>query len=335
MLAFLRLIRLPNLLIMIFIMCMMRWFLIAPWLGLQNCVHGGPTFELQMGTPDFLLLVLSVILIGAAGYIINDYFDVRIDKLNRPDTNVIDRGVKRRWAIVLHTAFNIIGVLLGLFLSWKYQMLSLGLMLFIGAPTLLWFYSIDFKRRPLAGNIVIALLSGMVPLLVSLFEIPALNRAYRDLLLIGAANFGPVISLTYSFALFAFVISLLREIIKDIEDHEGDRAYGCRTLPIALGIARTKWIVAGLTVVFMICVGWFQKNLVADANPSTLDWLSFAWFTVLVQLPLAFLLWRILKAKDKKDYRFGSLLTKLIMIAGASYLFLFPHVLEEVCSPLI
>ncbi|TND05899.1 MAG: 4-hydroxybenzoate octaprenyltransferase [Bacteroidetes bacterium] len=332
MLAFFKLIRLPNLLIMAFTMCMVRYFLVRPILDLQNCAAERDMYHSQVSPLYFYLLVLAVVLIGAAGYIINDYFDVRIDKLNRPDTNVIDRGIKRRWAIMLHTVFNVTGVLLGIFISWKSQLLTLGLMLFIGAPTLLWFYSTDFKTRMLIGNVVIALLSGMVPLLVALFEVRALNMYYGQ----DVADISPQIAVMSSyFALFAFLISLMREIIKDTEDYEGDRTYGCRTLPIVAGIARAKWVVAIICFVMIALIGFFEYRIFASSEePQFISWAwkTFAWFMLLVQVPLLFLSWKIGKATGKKDYRFASLLTKIIMLGGISYLFLFSYILHEWCS---
>lgn len=331
MLAFFRLVRLPNLLIMAFAMIMMRFFLVKPVLDMLNCGQSTDFFRHQLSPLHFWMLVLSVVLIGAAGYIINDYFDVRIDQVNRPETNVIDRGIKRRWAIVLHTIFNVTAVLLGVWVSWKNHLLTLGLMLFIGAPTLLWFYSTDFKKRILIGNVVIALLTGMVPLLEALFEVRGLNIAYGDFVSQSLADFSLIIRLSSYFALFAFVISLVREIIKDTEDYEGDMKYGCRTFPIAFGIAPTKWLITGLIVALIALIGLFESRLfLADANDY--DMKSLSWFLLLVQLPLAFLAWRVMKATGKKDYRFASLLTKLIMLAGAAYFFLFSGILSELCS---
>lgn len=332
-LKFFRLIRLPNLLIMAFTMVMLRYFLVLPWLDVQNCALNFDAVHLQFSNLNFALLVLSVVFIGAAGYIINDYFDVRIDKLNRPDTNVIDNGIKRRWAIVLHTVFNVLGVLIGVWLSWQNHMLTLGLMLFVGAPTLLWFYSIDFKRRALIGNLVIALLSGMVPLLVALFEVPALNRRYAEGLSMGLVNFNPIVEMALVFAIFGFTLSLIREIIKDIEDYEGDMQYGCKTLPIVAGIARAKGVIIALIVVFVLFLAYYEfTRFLADAEP---DMKSLLWFTLLVQVPMIFLGYKVWKASSKAHYRFASLITKLIMVAGISYLFMFPSILSELCTPTV
>ncbi len=332
-LKFFRLIRLPNLLIMAFTMVMLRYFLVLPWLNIQNCALNYDAVHLQFSNLHFALLVLSVVFIGAAGYIINDYFDVRIDKLNRPDTNVIDNGIKRRWAIVLHTVFNVLGVLLGVWLSWQNHMLTLGLMLFVGAPTLLWFYSIDFKRRALIGNLVIALLSGMVPLLVALFEVPALNRRYAEGLSMGLVNFNPIVEMALVFAIFGFTLSLIREIIKDIEDYEGDMQYGCKTLPIVAGIARAKGVIIALIGVFVLFLAYYEfTRFLADAEA---DMKSLLWFTLLVQVPMIFLGYKVWKASSKAHYRFASLITKLIMVAGISYLFMFPSILSELCTPTV
>ncbi|MGL4596470.1 MAG: geranylgeranylglycerol-phosphate geranylgeranyltransferase [Bacteroidia bacterium] len=330
MISFLRLIRWPNLLIMAFTQYMVRFFLVDAWLSFQNCGLDMSVLRLRVSEFDFFLLVLATTLIAAAGYIINDYFDVRIDKVNRPETNLVGKTIKRRVAILLHTLFNVVGVALGIFLSWKYDQLRLGLFIYITTPALLWFYSTNLKKQPLIGNVVIALLSALVPLMVALLELPTQAKEHVQLIQIGYLDLKTILNFTAGYAFFAFVISLLREIIKDTEDYEGDLEYGCRTLPIVLGIAPTKWIICSIAIFLVILIGWLQTNFLV--NPSTMDYIAFFWFLVLVQLPLLFLAWRVYKAETKKHYQIASLITKLIMVAGISFLFLFPTILAELCT---
>ncbi|HLG02425.1 MAG TPA: geranylgeranylglycerol-phosphate geranylgeranyltransferase [Bacteroidia bacterium] len=321
---FLRLIRLPNLLIMAFTQYMVRWFLLFPMIDLKRSDLGYSLLSVQMTEQDFFLLVLSTMMIGAAGYIINDYFDVRIDEVNRPATNVVGKTIRRRVAMVAHMALNIIGVGIGLWLSWKYGMLRAGAILYITVPALLWFYSTNLKRQFLIGNLVIAFLSALVPLVVVLFEIPAIYRAFPDLVRGGYLVLTDVLNITLGIAAFAFVVSLLREIIKDTEDYEGDLAYGCKTLPIVLGIAPAKYVMTGLIFIVIGVLGWLQfLQLQAE------DWLSFSWFMLLLQLPFVYLAFRIFTATRKSDWRFSSLLLKLIMIAGISYLFVYEHEIRQ------
>lgn len=269
MLPFLRLIRLPNLLIMAFTQYMVRWCVFMPLHQVMKHNIGLGLFDPKvMPELDFFLLVLSTVLIGAAGYIINDYFDVRIDEVNRPATNLVGKTIKRRVAIVLHTSFNVIGVLLGAWLSWKYGIFRIGALIYVSAPALLWFYSTTLKRQALVGNLVIALLSGLVPLVAALFEKQHIVNYLKDPLndfpvtFLNASSNSIMLEMRVSLlvGLFAFLVSLLREIIKDTEDYEGDLEYGCKTLPINIGIARTKWIMAGICTVVVLALGWIEVD---------------------------------------------------------------------------
>src|ERR1019366_1291714 len=163
MFAFLKLIRLQNLLIIALTQYMVRWCLIYPILKTRG-------FELQFSNFHFFLIVLSTVMIAAAGYIINDYFDVRIDKINKPQHLVIDKGVKRRVAMGAHTVINIIAVIISLYVSYSIGVWKLGLIYFICALGL-WFYSTTFKRQFLIGNIVIATFTALVPLVVGVYEL--------------------------------------------------------------------------------------------------------------------------------------------------------------------
>ncbi|MEO5645812.1 MAG: geranylgeranylglycerol-phosphate geranylgeranyltransferase [Bacteroidia bacterium] len=325
--AFFKLIRFPNLLIMAFTQYMVRWFLLIPIMELKRHDLDYSLLNVQMTEFDFFLLVLSTVMIGAAGYIINDYFDVRIDGVNRPDTNVVGKGIKRRVAMGAHMAINFIGAGLGIYLSWKYNFFRVGSFLFITAPALLWFYSTNLKRQFLIGNLVIALLSGIVPMVVVLFEIPNIYRAFPEFVSGGYLNLSDVLHITQIIALFAFVITLLREIIKDVEDYEGDMEYGCKTMPIVIGIARTKIVLAGISGIVIAGIGWLQY-LQFEAE----EWSSLIYFTILLQLPLLYLANRVLNAKGKKDWHFCSVLVKIIMVAGISYLFLYAHQIRNLIT---
>ncbi|HTL81487.1 MAG TPA: geranylgeranylglycerol-phosphate geranylgeranyltransferase [Bacteroidia bacterium] len=320
MLSFLKLIRIPNLLIMAFIAYMVRYCILIPIIELRKSDLDFSLLDVQMTNLDFFLLVLSVVMIGAAGYIINDYFDVRIDEVNRPSTNPIGKTIKRRVAMGAHMTINIIGASIGLWLSYKYHIFRLGSFIFITAPALLWFYSTNLKRQFLVGNLVIALLSAIVPLLVVLFEVPNIYNAFPDLVKQGFLQLNDVMHFTLIVAVFAFFVTLIREIIKDAEDYEGDLEYGCKTMPVVIGISRTKIILAVLGIALMSGLGYFEY-LQAVAK----EWQSFFYFLVLLQLPIFYLIFRVIKAKGKKDWRFSSLLVKIIMVAGISYLFVFAH----------
>lgn len=320
MIAFLKLIRLPNLLIIAFTQYMIRLCLIQPILKLSG-------FELQMSEWEFALLVLATVFVSAGGYIINDYFDVRIDNINKPEQLVIDKGVKRRVAMGAHAVLSFLGVVIGIFLAWKSNILLSGGALFTLSVVGLWFYSTSFKYQFLTGNIVVSILTGMVPFMVVLFEIPRVIVKYNAQLIqqqneIGALITDTVLLWAGCYSISAFGLSLIREMIKDMEDVEGDLEYGCRTIPIVLGMKKAKMIVSVSILLFMAGIGYVQHY-----QFEVKDKISFLYFLILIQLPLLFILIRVFKAKEKKHFHLASMIMKAVMLAGICFLFLLKFVL--------
>ncbi len=229
-----------------------------------------------------LLVSVSTLLIAAGGYIINDYYDVKIDLVNKPERVVIGKGIKRRYAIFLHTLLSLTGVALGFFVSWK-----VGVLNFFCA-FLLWLYSNALKRQPFVGNFAVALLTGLSIWIVNVFY-PPLSVAI----------------IIYS--LFAFFITLVREIIKDLEDLKGDDTFGCKTLPIVWGIRPTKNFIYFL-------LGFFSLSVIAlNVYVTTLPMTFFAWTLF---LPMAALLGWLVRADTKSDFFLLSQFCKVIMLAG-------------------
>jgi len=204
MLSFLRLIRWKNLLIILF-----TQGLIFIFLREGDCLQ----FD---GWRKFLLLTLSTNLIAAAGYIINDYYDIKIDVINKPNSIIVNRFIASRKAILLHTVLNIIGVAIGFYLSIWVGVID------IVVSFLLWQYSVTYKYLLLVGNLTIAALMA-VSLVVTWIVFPDVFPKWIA-----------------AYAGFAFVTGLIREIIKDVEDMKGDEAYECKTVPIVFGIHKTK-----------------------------------------------------------------------------------------------
>lgn len=190
-------------------------------------VESGQGINYFLTDTKLFLLSLSSVLIAAAGYIINDYYDVKIDLINKPDRVVVGRVVKRRVAMMWHIALSGLGVLIGAYLS-----LYIGFFNLLSA-VLLWLYSNQLKRMPLIGNFSVALLTGWAVYVVGFFY-----NTHHIMVL--------------AFAGFAFAFTLIREVIKDIEDVKGDATFGCRTLPVVYGIRPTKTIVYVFSSVFLI-----------------------------------------------------------------------------------
>jgi 4-hydroxybenzoate polyprenyltransferase len=315
MIAILKLIRIQNLLIVAITQYLMRFAIIRPIIKLKN-------FDLQMSELDFLILVLSTICLTAAGYVINDYFDTKTDEFNRPDRVIVDRLISRRSAMALHIVLNVLGVIGGFYISHVVGHLKFGF-IFILITGILWYYSTTYKRQFLVGNILVAVLTALVPLLVILYEMPLLNYRYSEILIKENTNLNVVLYWILAFSFFAFITTLIREIIKDTEDFEGDNAYGRNTLPILLGINYTKLIILILisgTLTSLILI--YLRELKGSV-------ITFWYLLIVLVLPFIYLIYRIIKADSKKDYHFASVLLKIIMLGGllysivAGYIFLY------------
>jgi len=296
-----QLIRLPNLLIIILTQGLLRVCV------LQN-LHRD---DLE-GLSDFygfVLLVLATVLIAIAGYVINDYYDVRIDEINKPGKQVVASFISYRGAIKVHLLLNGIAILIGIFLAIRIKVPGFGL-IFPFIAGLLWLYSAKYKRMVFWGNFIVALLSSIVILIVWLFFYYSLrlNPTHFELVL-------PYLAWTsrifMAYALFAFLVSLFREIIKDMEDQEGDKSYGCRTLPLVIGIKISRFIVLFIVVLTILILGYLQFFLYS------LDQYLILWYLlVAVQLPMVILVLKLFFATEKKDFHFMSTLSKVIMLSG-------------------
>ncbi len=322
MLAFLRLIRLPNLLIIALTQYAMRYCIIQPVLKAANetlytnypsQIRNPHIMSLQLSNLDFFLLVLSTVMIAAAGYVINDYFDIKIDRVNKPERQIVDREIKRRVAMGAHVVINFIAVGLGAYVAIHIGNWKLAIVQFICAGGL-WYYSTTFKQKFLAGNLLIAFFTALVPLAVGLYEIPLLVNKYRVLVEQFEVDFLFVFKMILAFSFFAFLTTLIREILKDMEDVEGDREYGCSTLPIVWGIGRSKFAVAFLIIVTVACLGYIQSIMLANN-----DSVSFWYISGAVQLPLLILLAVVLRGKEPKHFRPAQIFTKVIMLTGIFY----------------
>lgn len=233
---------------------------------------------------DFKLFILSVstVSIAAAGYIINDYYDVKIDYINKPERVVIGKSIARRYAILFHVILSGIGIVLGLYLSWKIAAVN------VLSVFMLWWYSNSLKRLPFVGNVAVALLTGLSIVMVDVY--------YRS------GN-----SLIVIYASFAFFMTLVREIIKDMEDLKGDNTFGCKTLPIIWGLRRTKFVIYFILILFSGIV--LVLNMVYRALP-------FQYYIFFLFIPLLWLLYRLIRADTIKDFAWLSSFCKVIMLLG-------------------
>lgn len=312
----LKLIRWKNLLIIAFTQYCVRYLLIS---GMLKFMDAG--IILQMSHFNFFLLCLSTLFIAAAGYIINDYFDTRIDTFNKPDKVVVGKSISRRQAMLLHSVLNVLGVAIGFYIAYRVGLIKLGFIHLLSTG-LLWFYSTDFKKQLFIGNIVTALLTAMVPLIVVLYELPVLISKYKTVLLYNNLNFNPVFKFVAVYAGFAFLTTLIREIVKDMEDYFGDKQFGCNTVPIAFGMQGAKKMVYGLIGVEMILLLLVQLKQLAS-----LDMTSFVYFAICFQLSFTLVLIQIKKAGTSLQFQKASSTLKIIMLLGVLYTALYYYLL--------
>jgi 4-hydroxybenzoate polyprenyltransferase len=304
--AFMKLIRWPNL---VFIGLTQWLFYFAVFFSLY---HENAVIYNQLNSSYYLfyLLMLASVLIAAAGYIINDYFDIQIDTVNKPEKNVVDRIIKRRWVIVWHWIFSLLGILISIYVSAKTGKWLIGI-LNIFAVLLLWFYSTHFKRMLIVGNVVIAALTGWVIVVVYFFAGATLLNFRGWNPEVYPFNVKLFYKLTMLYAGFAFVMTLIREVIKDLEDMLGDARYNCKTIPIVWGVPATKvytgvWITVSMASLLIVQLYAWQSGW----------WWSTLYCLLFIILPLGLVFKSLLSAKSAADYHRISNLIKLVMLAG-------------------
>ena len=226
--VYLKLIRWKNLLLITYIFLLIKLLFF-------------PSFYLETKLADFQFfqLLLSILLIAAAGYIINDIVDIKADLINKPQKVIVSKIITIEKATHWYKITNTIGIFLGIVLCLKIGKPSYSFF-FIGGALLLYYYSINLKSKPLVGNLIVAFLISLSILILGLFEIDFSSKnLYQNI----------AINTLILISLFAFIINLIREIVKDIEDINGDNYLNIKTLPILFGIHRIKNLVSFLCLI--------------------------------------------------------------------------------------
>ncbi|HNW71005.1 MAG TPA: geranylgeranylglycerol-phosphate geranylgeranyltransferase [Bacteroidales bacterium] len=300
MLSYIKLFRPVNLLIIAVTQYLVMFCIIKPFIAMNN-------WGLQMSNFDFALFVFANVLLAAAGYVINDYFDTDTDAINKPQKNMVLAKIPRRQAYLINIILNSIACVIGFYCAYKVGSLKLGF-IFIVISLVLYYYSLKYKRQYVTGNIVVALLMAYTVLSVWLFEFFAI-RSNPDAFIGLMRSFREISLFVLGLAVFAFLTTLVREIIKDMEDYEGDKACGCDTIPVRKGISfagKTAIWITGLTMLLLA----FAQFLVYK------DYSILTWYLCVIQALFIYLIAKILKSKEKSEFHFLSIYTKMIMIAG-------------------
>jgi 4-hydroxybenzoate polyprenyltransferase len=299
--AFLQLIRYKNLLFIGFTQVFFYTAVILP--AYQKFTGGLPLLNYNL----FHWILVASVLIAGAGYIINDYFDLNIDRINKPSKMVVDKEISRRWAMMLHFILSISGLIITSYVSIELNNFLLILLNGI-AVMLLWVYSTTFKKKLLSGNIIISVLTAWVLFVLFVSEInwkqggivPSTNQALIT-----------IYKLSILYGGFAFIVSLIREVVKDIEDEAGDRKYGCRTMPIVWGINSSKVFVA----VWIIALFGSLSAIMVYALIN--KWYYISIYILIILLPIiANIFLKLKKATTISDYSSLSRQIKILMLLG-------------------
>lgn len=300
--AWLRLIRIPNLLILAVIFILLHVGIYLPifhLLGIHSPLSGWV----------FSAFVLSVVLVMAGGNIINDYFDYQIDLINRPSRLSIGKIISFDQAFMVYLVLTFAGIIGGFITGWLCGIYKMGFFYGFGA-LLLYLYSESLKKRLLIGNFIIALFGALSIVLLWLYEFFALRNDAASFIMVYPL-FTKINLLMGGYALFAFLTTMIREILKDIEDVEGDKREGCNTLPIAFGIVLSKRVVSLL--VFLTILILLACQVVCFTHQLKL---MAVYIFPAIQLPLFVLIYRLIKAETKESFHSISTLMKIIMVAG-------------------
>lgn len=268
----------------------------------------------------FFLLVLSTVLIAAGGYIINDYFDLKTDLINHPQTVVVDTVIKRRWAIIFHLVFTFAGVVLGMYTALKTGYLRLAIFHF-AAATLLWFYSTHFKRQLLTGNLTVAILTAAVTFMPFIYELGVMQKLQPGFLVHYREAVLSSFKYIWIYATFAFITTLSREIIKDLEDYEGDIATGCNTLPISWGTGAARLTSFFLIVITVLLLCFAVYNTIRWQRPVQV--FPIIYIVAALVIPLCLLAIYVFGAQSSLQWHRASIALKVIMLAGLCYSLVF------------
>lgn len=302
---YVKLMRLPNLLLVISFQWLMYHCVLTPVLAQY-------TLQPAMPVSDFCLMLLSSFFILAGGYVINDYFDMRIDEINRPLTRIVGRTLTKKQAMVFYQILTGIGMLFGILLCVKTLSLTnfLVYVMFLG---LLWFYSSSYKRQYVLGNFIVAFMMGMVPLFIALLELRYMNLIYEpsdDVNLISDL----VLGWMGAFGLLAFLWTFIYEMTQDMFTEKGDRELECHTFAVVLGFKKTK-ILIGVCLVVALAVSAY---LLFALSPLEGSW-GWRYFVCAILVTSGYFIYSLVKASTRMDYQFTANLAKALLVLSMGY----------------
>jgi len=300
--SFFKLIRWPNIIMIILAQLLLQYMLISHVFKLIQ-------MESPLGDFHFILLMMSTVLMAAFGYVYNDVQDIGVDKINKNDNRIIDVIISKKSGKLIYMSFLVFSLMLALYLSMILQMIQLIFIHLIIAGGL-YFYSKQFQRKVLSGNILISLFTAMSIFIVWIYHLVVLTN--NPVMMIDARRIIPFLNTTVTaYAAFAFLLSLMREIIKDIEDIKGDSEKELQTFAVVYGIKKSKLLVSFLSIIMLVLIS------LAAYYSYTHSWFKLSsYFIIAVVFPLLYFFYYLQKAEKKDDFKELSTLAKIIMVAG-------------------
>ena len=317
---FLKLIRYKNLLMVLLTMVLTKYALIDS-IFFSNISFKSYTLihttylGITLTHYQFLKFTFSILFITAGGYIINDIYDTEADKLNKPNKVFIYKTISIKSAWILYYLITIVGFFLGAHLSFTTEKNEFSF-IFLGTILMLFLYSKYLKKTFLIGNLLVSVLSGLVIFITVLFNEP---QTHNSILIEVISNFGTGIHLliiAVIYIAFSVLTTFIREIIKDIEDIDGDLKIKAKTLPILFGRKRASKVAfffSAVLLVFLLIVLQFLKNEI----------LFLGYGIVFILLPLLYFMYKLWFSESKKDFSLLSNLMKIIMLFGILSMLLF------------
>ncbi len=294
MLQFFKLIRYQNLILL----ALMQFIFCYGFLKIQNA-------SLSLANWQYTLLVLSTVLIAAGGYVINNIFDQETDLINKPNSVIVGRSISESTAYNIYVALNIIGVGIGFYLSNVIMRPGFS-SIFILIASMLYFYATSLKQMLLVGNIIVAMMLSFSIIIIGIFDLfPATYDGNQQQM----AN---LFSVLLDYAIIAFIINFIREIVKDLEDIDGDYNQGMNTLPIVLGKSRTTKLVFALSFIPIAIIIYYINTYYVANNL----YVATLYALLFIIGPLIYFTIKMWVAKTSKDYNYLSKVLKFVIFFG-------------------
>ncbi|MDX1278836.1 geranylgeranylglycerol-phosphate geranylgeranyltransferase [Oceanihabitans sediminis] len=302
--SFLNLIRWKNLLLIALVQVLIKYALFEPFY-----------IDTSLDAFTFSILMAATLFLAAAGNIINDIYDIETDTVNKPDRVVVGKSISEKVAYNLFFVFNIIGVALGFYIS-HHVGKSPFFALFVLVSASLYIYASYLKQLPFIGNLIISALVALSLIIVPIFDLlPAITPFNR-------ATQITFFKILLDYAFFAFIINLIREMVKDMEDIDGDYKAGMNTIPIAIGRYRAGRIIFLLSIIPLFAVINYVLLYLYKQEVAVI------YFLLFIVAPLIYISIKLFTAKTKKDYTHVSIVLKLVMLFGMLSMLLYPFILK-------